>query len=158
MEVHICAHISPFQICGGQSDTGTGFSLSSSLFPCKYHSTMALHFHIIWGWTICHQRPQFRDRISPHWHKHHRHHSWKGLIIQQPVQKTTTQKGCCVLKHHYSCKISIWICRVVHFSKHYSCHPQGNMYWLDIRGHFNSGRSVISDGVDWWSELRATIQ
>jgi hypothetical protein len=32
------------------------------------------------------------------------------------------------------------------------------MFWLDIRGHFDSGRSVVSDGGDWWSELRATIQ
>jgi hypothetical protein len=43
-QVH--AWLSPRGICGGQSGTRTGFSLSSSLLPCQYHSTMALHAHI----------------------------------------------------------------------------------------------------------------
>jgi hypothetical protein len=33
-------------ICGGQSDTWTGFSLSTSVFPCQYHSTSAPHSFI----------------------------------------------------------------------------------------------------------------
>jgi hypothetical protein len=47
-EAQIRTWVSPCGICGGQSGTGTGFSLSSSVFPCQYHSTTALHL-IIWG-------------------------------------------------------------------------------------------------------------
>jgi hypothetical protein len=38
--------VSPRGISGGQNDTKTGFSQSSSAFACQYNSTVTLHTHI----------------------------------------------------------------------------------------------------------------
>jgi hypothetical protein len=46
VEANVRAQVSPSGICGGQSGAGTGISLSSSDFPCQYHSTIALRTHI----------------------------------------------------------------------------------------------------------------
>jgi hypothetical protein len=48
-EARVRARVNPCGICGGQSGTETGLSLSSSVVPCQYHSTVALQTHIIWG-------------------------------------------------------------------------------------------------------------
>jgi hypothetical protein len=48
-EARVRTRVNPCGICGGQCDTGTGFSPSLSVFPCQYHSSIALRTHIIWG-------------------------------------------------------------------------------------------------------------
>jgi hypothetical protein len=48
-EAWVHTWVNPCGICGGQSGTATGLSQSSSVFPCQYHSTVALQTHIIWG-------------------------------------------------------------------------------------------------------------
>jgi hypothetical protein len=48
MEAWVRARVSPCRICGIQSGMLTGFSLSS-VFPCQYHSTVALHAYILYA-------------------------------------------------------------------------------------------------------------
>jgi hypothetical protein len=40
-EARVQSRVSPCGICGVQSGTGTGFSLSTSVFPSQFHATGA---------------------------------------------------------------------------------------------------------------------
>jgi len=40
-QAHVHSQVSPSEICGGQSGTGTGFPRSTSGSPCQHHSTNA---------------------------------------------------------------------------------------------------------------------
>jgi hypothetical protein len=44
-EAQVRDRVKPCGICNGQSGNGTGFSPSSTAFPCQYHSTVVLHTH-----------------------------------------------------------------------------------------------------------------
>jgi hypothetical protein len=69
-EARVRARVSLCEIFGGQGGTGTGFSLSSSVFSCQYHSTVAFHIHISLGdEQLARWWPQFRDIVSPHRHE-----------------------------------------------------------------------------------------
>jgi hypothetical protein len=52
-EARVPSQASPCKISGGQSVIGTGFSPSTSVFPCQYHSTIAPYSFIHLPHTRC---------------------------------------------------------------------------------------------------------
>jgi hypothetical protein len=51
-EARVRGRLDPCGICGGQSGIGTGFSPSSSVFSCHYHSTIAPYSSITAPWGV----------------------------------------------------------------------------------------------------------
>jgi hypothetical protein len=48
-EARVCTLVSVCGICGGQGGTVASFFSKSPVFPCQYHSAIALHTHISSG-------------------------------------------------------------------------------------------------------------
>jgi hypothetical protein len=83
---------SPFRICS----TGRGFSPSSSVSPCQYHSAVALHSDISsWGWAIV----PLEASVQRH-------------ILTTPTWTTRKGLGCWISWSTFS----PWICHIISLS------------------------------------------
>jgi hypothetical protein len=74
---------SMWNFCGGQSDTGTGFSPSSSVVPCQCESTVAPRTHISSaGWALC----PLVAAVQTSSHTIDMNNNWKLKFVSADVQ------------------------------------------------------------------------
>jgi hypothetical protein len=63
-ETCVRAQLSPCDICAGQSVTGTGFSPSTSIFPCQHHTTKAPYSTLLPDGQTAQSLGTFEQRLA----------------------------------------------------------------------------------------------
>jgi hypothetical protein len=74
LEAQIHTWVCPCRVCARQSGSGTGFSLSSLVLSCQYHSIRAPYSYIIWGMNRPTGGHSSQTQSHPiHMNNHHHH-------------------------------------------------------------------------------------